>query len=344
MFAQQRAIPSRGGGQVGNGSHYCYTQDVARQSKQYPTRASGARALVLAVLAVLTSACASSGNVQSGTSKTPVVVATYSILGDLVADLVGDAAKVIVVIPNGQDQHEFEPSAKVVEQINNADFIVSNGLDLEEHLTDVLAEAATRGVGVFMVAEHVTLRKANAELTDAKDGAELTDAKDGNDPHLWLDPITLAEMIPDLSDELGKALGVDLSDNAAQLSLRLATIDVKIKEIMSTLPRCALVTGHDSLGYFAARYGCQIVGAVIPSLSSSAETSAGELADLKTAATQANVRAVFTEMGTPRAVVDQIAKEVGVKSVELRTHMLPTGSHYADVMIQLATSIAGALK
>ena len=308
---------------------------MTKQSKQYPTRISGARALVVAVSAVLTSACTSSGNVQSGTSKTPVVVVTYSILGDLVADLVGDTAKVIVVIPNGQDQHEFEPSAKVVEQINNADFIVSNGLDLEEHLTGVLAEAATRGVGVFKAAEHVTLRKA---------GAELTDAKDGNDPHLWLDPITLAEMIPDLSNELGKALGVDLSDSAAQLSLRLATIDVKIKEIMTTVPRCALVTGHDSLGYFAARYGCQIVGAVIPSLSSSAETSAGELADLKTAATQANVRAVFTEMVTPRAVVDQIAKEVGVKSVELRTHMLPTGGHYADVMIQLATSIAGALK
>ena len=308
---------------------------MTKQSKQYPTRISGARALVVAVSAVLTSACTSSGNVQSGTSKTPVVVVTYSILGDLVADLVGDTAKVIVVIPNGQDQHEFEPSAKVVEQINNADFIVSNGLDLEEHLTGVLAEAATRGVGVFKAAEHVTLRKA---------GAELTDAKDGNDPHLWLDPITLAEMIPDLSNELGKVLGVDLSDSAAQLSLRLATIDVKIKEIMTTVPRCALVTGHDSRGYFAARYGCQIVGAVIPSLSSSAETSAGELADLKTAATQANVRAVFTEMGTPRAVVDQIAKEVGVKSVELRTHMLPTGGHYADVMIQLATSIAGALK
>ena len=335
MFAQQRAIPRRGGGQVGNGSHYCYTQDVARQSKQYPTHTSGARALALAVLVVLTSACTSSGNIQSGISKTPVVVVTYSILGDLVADLVGDAAKVIVVIPNGQDQHEFEPSAKIVEQINNVDFIVSNGLDLEEHLTDVLAEAATRGVGVFMVAEHVTLRKA---------GAELTDAKDGNDPHLWLDPITLAEMIPDLSNELGKVLGVDLSDSAAQLSLRLATIDAKITEIMTTVPRCALVTGHDSLGYFAARYGCQIVGAVIPSLSSSAETSAGELADLKTAATQANVRAVFTEMGTPRAVVDQITKEVGVKSVELRTHMLPTGGHYADVMIQLATSIADALK
>ena len=335
MFAQQRAIRRRGRGEVRNGSHYRYTQDMTKQSKQYPTRISGARALVVAVSAVLTSACTSSGNVQSGTSKTPVVVVTYSILGDLVADLVGDTAKVIVVIPNGQDQHEFEPSAKVVEQINNADFIVSNGLDLEEHLTGVLAEAATRGVGVFKAAEHVTLRKA---------GAELTDAKDGNDPHLWLDPITLAEMIPDLSNELGKALGVDLSDSAAQLSLRLATIDVKIKEIMTTVPRCALVTGHDSLGYFAARYGCQIVGAVIPSLSSSAETSAGELADLKTAATQANVRAVFTEMGTPRAVVDQIAKEVGVKSVELRTHMLPTGGHYADVMIQLATSIAGALK
>lgn len=307
---------------------------MTKQSMQYPTRTPGARALVLAGLVVLTSACQGSRNVQSGTSKTPVVMVTYSILGDLVADLVGDAAKVVVVIPNGQDQHEFEPSAKVVEQINNADFIVSNGLDLEEHLTDVLAESATRGVPVFMAAEHVTVRKA---------GAELTDAKDGNDPHLWLDPITLAEMIPDLSNELGKVLGVDLSDSAAQLTLRMNAINGKVKEIMSTVSRCALVTGHDSLGYFAARYGCQIVGAVIPSLSSSAETSAGELADLKKAATQAEVRAIFTEMGTPRAVVDQIAKEVGVKSVELRTHMLPTDGHYADVMIQLATSIADAL-
>ncbi len=296
--------------------------------------------LVLALGALLVG-CGSSQSTKSEEAKKPVIVASYSILGDLVTDLVGSNADVVVLVENGQDPHEFEPTVKDVEQINNADLVIVNGLDLEENLVDVLAQASAKGVAVFEVAEHVTLRTVGSESAA---GSEMEDSKDGRDPHVWLDPLTLSEMIPDLSAKLGEILEIDLVSQANELTSKLSSLNDQLALIMSPISNCALVTGHDSLGYFAARYGCDVVGAVIPSLSSSAETSAGELSDLKKLATDAQVKAIFTELGTPRAVVDQIAREVGVKVVELQTHFLPDDGHYADLVTQLATSIANALK
>jgi zinc/manganese transport system substrate-binding protein len=112
---------------------------------------------------------------------------------------------------------------------------------------------------------------------------------------------------------------------------------------MTTVDECKLVTGHDSLGYFAARYGCTVVGAVIPGFSTAAEASAGSLADLKVVAQENGVKAIFTELGTPADVAAQIAKEVGVDVVELSTHVLPENGGYDDMMTQLATAIAGGL-
>jgi zinc/manganese transport system substrate-binding protein len=119
-------------------------------------------------LLVAVSACSSdsSSTSESGTSATldtttPMnVVVTYSAIGDVVSRLVGDAATVTVLIPNGQDQHDFEPSAKDVETINNASLVVSNGLDLEEGLEDSLLQAEKSGVSMFHIADHVTLLDA----------------------------------------------------------------------------------------------------------------------------------------------------------------------------------------
>ena len=106
---------------------------------------------------------------------------------------------------------------------------------------------------------------------------------------------------------------------------------------------CRLVTGHESLGYFADRYGCSLVGAVVPSLSSSAEASAQAIAELRDLARSAEVRAIFTEAGTPEQIAEQIAADVGVPVVELPSHDLPDEGGYAAYLIDLATRIADAL-
>lgn len=282
----------------------------------------------------------------------PVVVVTYSILGDVVRQLVGDAAAVVVVIPDGQDPHEFSASARDIETMLGAALLVSNGLGLEEGLLDAIHQAGDDQVPVFEVADHVTVRQFGAgEPTETGDDASHADdhahdqAYDGGDPHLWTSPATMAEMLPDLATALEAALGVQLDASLARVQADLTALDADTAAIMATIPagRCKLVTGHESLGYFADHYGCRIIGAVIPSLSSTAEASAKELAALEDLATAEGVAAVFTEVGTPAKVAQQVADTVGVPLVELPSHNLPETGGYAAYITDLATRIATAL-
>jgi len=105
-----------------------------------------------------------------------------------------------------------------------------------------------------------------------------------------------------------------------------------------------LVTGHESLGYFAQRYGFKLVGAIIPSLSSQAEVSAADLAALKKQIQDNQVKALFAELGTPPAIATAIGKETGVQVVQLTTHSLPAGGSYFTFMRNLSQVITGALK
>jgi len=284
----------------------------------------------------------------------PVVVVTYSILGDMVQQLVGDAAAVVVVIPNGQDPHDFSASARDIETMMGAALLVSNGLGLEEGLLEAIRQAADDQVPVFEVADHITVRQfGEGEPTEAGDAAANTDdhanaddhAPDGGDPHLWTSPAVMAEMLPDLAASLEAALGVQLDDSLAAVQADLAALDAATAAIMASIPagECKLVTGHESLGYFADHYGCRLIGAVIPSLSSTAEASAKELAALEDLAIAEGVAAVFTEIGTPKQVAEQVADTVGVPLVDLPSHNLPETGGYAAYITDLATRIATAL-
>ncbi|MSV67221.1 MAG: zinc ABC transporter substrate-binding protein, partial [Actinobacteria bacterium] len=112
------------------------------------------------------SACSSSSALPDVKSELPTVVVTYSVLGNIVEQLVGDAATVTTLIPDGQDPHEFEPSAKDIESLNNANIVVSNGLDFEEGLEETLNNVKTAGVNVFMAGDYITVRELSDEDHD----------------------------------------------------------------------------------------------------------------------------------------------------------------------------------
>lgn len=261
----------------------------------------------------------------------PTVVVSYSVLGDIVSQLVGDTADVQVIIPNGVDPHEFEPSAKNAEAINGATLIVTNGANLEEHLVRIIDQAQRRGVPEFVIADHVTTRNMT------QDGAETVD------PHLWLDPLTILQAIPDLAQELGAILHVDLTAHAAEIGKTLTELDSEAAAVMSGVKNCTLVTGHDEMGYFAARYGCIVVGAIIPSLSTSAEATAGQIAELKRLASATGVHAIFADHGAPTRVANQLAQELDVQLIILSTHMLEDGDNYSQFILRIANQIADSL-
>jgi len=133
---------------------------------------------------------------------------------------------------------------------------------------------------------------------------------------------------------------------AENLESRLDGLDKQIADIISSIPveKRKLVTGHESMGYFAQRYNFKLVGVIIPSLSTQAEVSAADLATLKKSILENNVRVIFVELGTSAAVAQAIAGETGARVVELTTHMLPGDGSYFTFMLDMAKVITGALK
>ncbi len=265
----------------------------------------------------------------SSESSSPQIVVTYSVLGSIVTDLVGDAAEVTILIPDGQDPHEFQPSARDIETINNADIVISNGLDFEESLLEVLASAEENGVPQYRVGNHITQRIEEGDHNIA-------------DPHLWLSPANFSEALPSLTSAINEAAGLSI-DSAAQ-SDALTQLDEDITSVIKSIPSCVLVSGHDELGYFSDHYGCTVVGAIIPSFSTTAEATASQIANLKKLATENNVKAVFTGLGTPPEVSEQLANELGIAAVSLSTHYLNGAANYREFMLNLANQIAEVLR
>lgn len=273
----------------------------------------------------------------------PQVVVTYPVLAAVVRDVVGDSADVSVLMPNGANPHEWSPSAKDIEAMMNADLVIDNGLGLEGKLQDPLKAAADKGVSVFTVADHITVRKVKSGEGATPDDPDQ--APGAEDPHLWMDPLTMKQWVAPLVPAL-KAVGIDAAANAATVESDLDTLDTDVAAILDSVPadRRKLVTGHESLGYLAERYGYDLVGAVIPAITTQAEASAGELAALSQKIKDAGVPAIFTEIGTPAATVEAIGNDTGVQVVELSTHTLPDDGTYRTFMLDISNTIAEALR
>lgn len=295
--------------------------------------------VLLALILLGTLSCQPSTN----TTKKSIVV-TYSILGSVVKELVGDKATVTVSVPNGLDPHEWEPSARDIEAVNKADLVIENGLGLEGGMEKTLQTARKSGVKFFTASDYITVRYVGAG--EGIPSGAPDQVAGAPDPHLWTDPIAMKSVIVGLAPVLMKELNLDVTSQALDLENRLDNLNMEIAAMVSTIPEGnrKLVTGHESMGYFAQRYGFKLVGVIIPSLSSQAGVSAADLAALKKAIEDNQVKAIFTELGTSPAVAKAIGDETGVKVVQLTTHALPSDGSYFTFMRNMATVIANALK
>jgi zinc/manganese transport system substrate-binding protein len=295
----------------------------------------------LALALVLVSALAGCGDAGRGTGG-PAIAVTTPLLGAIVRDVVGDAADVEVLMPNGADPHEFAPSARDVEALTHADLVVENGLGLEQGLEGALDEARRAGVPVFTATDHVHLRHPG-------EGEGLEESGDHGhgleDPHIWMDPLAMRDVVAALAPAAGAAIGADLAPAAAREERSLVALTAEIRRELAVIPpgRRRLVTGHDSMGYFADRFGFSLVGSIIPSFSSQAEVSAGELADLKRRVAALGVPAVFTELGTPQNVAEALGGELGIEVIEVPSHTLPPDGSYASFMRTVARAVVTGL-
>lgn len=311
-----------------------------------PGAVLGRAGLTVCVAALLGAACSPSPGPAAGA---PLVVATTSILGDLVSRLAGDDLAVEVLIPAGTDPHDFEASARAAARLRDAVLVAANGLGLEEGLEDALAAAASEGVPVLEIAPFLD------PLPAAPTGGTEDAHSGGADPHVWHDPVRMAAAVELIAGRLAALdTGVDAAaweTRAGRLAGEILAAHDRITAELSTVPpeRRKLVTNHDTFRYFAERYGFEVVGVVIPGGSTLAEPSAAELAGLVEAIRRAGVTVLFAENVGSSRLLDVVAAELGseISVVELFTDSLgPPGSDadtYLGMIESNAARIAGAL-
>jgi zinc/manganese transport system substrate-binding protein len=269
------------------------------------------------------------------------IVVTHSILGAVVKELVGNTANVTILMPDGADPHDWEPSARDIEKLNKAALIVWNGLHLEVSIESAVAKAAAGGVRLFTAADHIEIRYVGeGELNEE---AQETGAAD---PHFWLDPLAVKSVATALAPVIQATLGVNTAVAARSLESRLDSLHAEIENLVSGVAPAdrKLVTGHDSMGYFARRYGFEIIGSVVPNLSSQAAISASDIAALVTQIKISGVKAIFTETGTSPSVVQQISAATGIKVMELAPTRLPADGSYFTFMSDLTTKVVDGLQ
>jgi zinc/manganese transport system substrate-binding protein/manganese/iron transport system substrate-binding protein len=271
----------------------------------------------LAVLAAVTAACGdddTSSNAAASSGKI-TVVATTSVLGDFAGQIGGDRVVVETLMKPNVDPHDYEPAPSDIEAIRSAKVVLRNGAGLEAWFDDALTASETKAA-IVDTSQGVPLRHGEGARADAAHA----DTADGEaDPHIWHDPRNAVTMVTNIANALRTADPGGASTYDANLSRyvsQLQQLDAEIEAQTSTLTNKKLVTDHDAFGYYADRYGFEIVGSVIPSFDSSAEMSAADLDQLVNAIEREGVHAVFAETSLPANAARTIAQEAGVTVVE----------------------------
>jgi ABC-type Zn uptake system ZnuABC Zn-binding protein ZnuA/ABC-type Mn2+/Zn2+ transport system permease subunit len=261
--------------------------------------------LGLPLLAVLVLAgCGAS----SGGSGLRVVATTTQIADWTRAVGGGDVAVHQILRPN-TDPHEYEPRPQDVEATAGAKVVFENGDELDHWMAKVVQQAGGKP-RVVVLGDRVPIRRPGEAS-----GPEASRF----DPHWWHDSRNAEAAVSVIRSTLAAvdpAHHAAYARRAAAYLRRLRALDTRLAACFARLPPTErkLVTDHDAFGYFAHRYGLDLVGAVIPSQTTQAQPSAGATARLIRLIRREHVRAVFPESSLNRRLADTIARETGATS------------------------------
>jgi zinc/manganese transport system substrate-binding protein len=256
-------------------------------------------------LAIVLAVAACAGAAPSATSGGPLpVVASTTVFADLVANVGGPLVTVTSIVPRNGDVHTYAPTPNDARLLASARIAFMNGLGLDDWLEERVTDI---GASVEIV-----------KLAAALPGVDYIGGEGAPNPHLWMDvayaeayvariAATLATVDPGHADAYRA--------NAAAYEHRLADLDAAVAAAIGAIPEAArrVVSFHDSLPYYARRYGLTIVGVAVEAPGQ--DPSAAETAHLVDAIRAADVKAIFAEAQFPARLVEQVAAETGARVV-----------------------------
>ena len=263
----------------------------------------------VALLAALGVAGCGSGGGASGSADGIQVVATTTQLGDIVRNVGGDRARVTQILKPNTDPHDYEPRPRDVVDTAGAALVFASGDNLDSWITKVVSQSGGDPVVVDVGAA------AAVKLAGESGGPEASRF----DPHWWHDPVNVERAIAVIRDALVRADPsgrASYEAGAAAYLRKVRRLNSGLRACFAPVPRSQrkLVTDHDAFNYFARRYAIRVVGAVIPSQTTQAQASAGDVAELSALIKRERVEAVFPESSLSPKLARALAAQTGASA------------------------------
>lgn len=281
---------------------------------------------------------AAAGTGQGAVPVQGLVVASTTIVADLVRQVAGTRWDVTALVPLGADPHSVEPTPQDARLLARARVVVLIGAGLEPPAMVRLVRAAAPSARVVELAAGLAVRRGPAGQDGADDGRGEVPGHGDLDPHVWTSVPHAIQMVEairsalEAEDPRGRAI---YAEHARAYVTQLQALDRWVRLQVERIPpeRRLLVTNHETLRYFAREYGFSEVGAVIPSASSLAEPAAAEAARLVDSLRRMRVPALFVETTVSPALARRLAQEAGVKVVSLYSDSLGAAGSGADTYV-----------
>lgn len=249
------------------------------------------------------------------------IVTTVAPITSIVANIAGDRADIIGVVPEGTNSHTFEPPPRTAALFSEADVIFINGLVLEEPTKELALTVKPDGTPL------IELGNEALDPSEYKYDFSFPEDEGKPNPHLWTDPdyaIAYAEIVRATLSDVDPDGAAEYQANYDAFVVIVEELDVAMLASFETIPEGnrVLLTYHDAYAYFAENYGFTVIGAIQPA--DFGEPSPQEVANLIDQVRDTGVPAVFGSEVFPSPILDQIASEAGGTFVDtLRDDDLP---------------------
>ncbi len=302
------------------------------------------------IFGVILALCLAGSATEARAEKKVKVIASFSILGDMVKNVGGDRVEVTTLVgPNG-DAHVYQPTPAAAKAVGGANLVVVNGLGFEGWMDRLIQTSGYKGP-VVVASQGIKTREMTSEEKEQHEhGAAKHEPK--IDPHAWQNlsngRIYVENIAKGLSsvDPAGAAI---YQANADAYEAKLIDLDQWVKAEFAAIPEAKrrMITSHDALGYFGAAYGITILSSM--GVSTESEPSAGDIARLIKQIRQEKITAVFIENVTDPRLMEQVAKESGATlGGELYSDALSNPGEaaptYIDMFKNNVTKIVAAMR
>lgn len=253
-------------------------------------------------------------------TEKPKVVASYSVLCDMAAEIAQDSVDLTCLVEPEADPHTYQATPADRKAIETANLILYGGYDFEPTIIN-LVEATKNVAPKVAVNEQAVTQPLMGEPHDHDhhEGEEHTHAEDemAPDPHVWHDAnngVRMAEVIRDQLQQVAPDDRELYTRNAQQLINQLQQVDNWIKAQVDTIPpqQRKLVTTHDALGYYANAYSLEVEGS-LQGFSTEEQPTAARLKQLVQEVKSANVPTIFAEVTANDKVIGTVAREAQVE-------------------------------